>query len=293
MKIAAAAYPLTDRIETWEAYEEKLTRWVAEAAGVDLLVFPEYGAMELALLAGQEVSRDPIGSLRAVAERLPEVNALHSWLARRFGVHLLAGSAPVETQRGIVNRAHLFAPSGDAAFQDKQIPTPYERDVLGLVHGEPLRVIETELGTLGILICYDAEFPLLARGLIEAGADLLLVPACTDGIAGHHRVATGARARALENQCFAIHAPTVGRGIDWCPVIDENRGAAAVYGPPDPLSTETGVLAHGEFDAPGWVFVSLDLAAARATRARGETRNHAHWCEQGSRITSVGKFQLR
>lgn len=292
MKVAAAAYPLTDRIESWSDYEAKLTRWVGEAADADLLVFPEYGAMERALLAGEDVARDPVAALHAVSETQPEANALHDRLATRFGVHILAGSGPVATDKGIVNRAYFFSPSGAFAYQDKQIPTPYEREVLCMVPGDPLRVLETELGLLGILICYDSEFPLLARAQIEAGAELLLVPACTDGLAGHHRVATGARARALENQCFAVHSPTVGTGIDWCPVIDENRGAAAVYGPPDPLTGETGVLVSGGMDEPGWIIADLDLAMARAARERGETRNNAHWPEQAARITQVVKHRL-
>lgn len=288
MKVAAAAYPLTDRIASWDTWEAKLSAWV-DATDADLLVFPEYAAMDLALLAGEAAARDPRRAVAEVARLMPRADGIMAGLARRSGRHILAGSGPVETPAGLVNRARLFAPSGASAFQDKQILTPWEREWLGLVPGAPLRAVETELGTLGILICYDAEFPLLARALVEAGAEVLLVPACTDGIAGHTRVAVGARARALENQCFAVHAPTLGTGIDWCPVIDENHGAAAVYGPPDPITGATGILAEGALDTPGWVAASLDLAAAARARAEGETRNHRHWDEQEGRVRSVSK----
>lgn len=291
MRVAAAAYPLTDRIASWEAWEGKLAAWVA-AAEADLLVFPEYGAMELALLAGEEAARDPRRAVAAVAELVPRADDILAALARRWGKHILGPSGPVETPQGLVNRARLFAPSGDSAFQDKQIMTPWERDWLGMVPGAPMTVAETALGQLGILVCYDSEFPLLARALVEAGAEVLLVPACTDGLAGHTRVSVGARARALENQCFAVHAPTLGTGIDWCPVIDENHGAAAVYGPPDPLTGAAGIVAEGTFDAPGWVAADLDLAAAREARMRGETRNHAHWAEQSARTGFVAKCRL-
>jgi predicted amidohydrolase len=75
-----------------------------------------------------------------------------------------------------VNRARFFAPDGSRAYQDKQIMTRFERYEWGIVSGEGLRVFETALGRLGILICYDAEFPLLARALVEAGIDILMVP---------------------------------------------------------------------------------------------------------------------
>jgi predicted amidohydrolase len=290
MKVAAAAYPLDDRIESWDAWEAKLSTWMA-ATDADLLVFPEYGAMELALLAGKDTARDPRRAVAAVARLAPQADEIVAGLARRFARHVLAGSGPVSTPQGLVNRARLFAPSGATAYQDKQILTPWEREWLGMIPGQPLRAIETALGTLGILVCYDSEFPLLGRALVDAGAEVLLVPACTDGLAGHTRVAIGARARALENQCFAVHAPTVGTA-DWCPVIDENHGAAAIYGPPDPITGATGILAEGAFDAPGWITAELDLAAAERARAEGETRNRRHWSEQSARIRSVSKCRL-
>jgi predicted amidohydrolase len=291
MKVAAAAYPLTDRIESWDAWEAKLSRWIG-AVKADLLVFPEYGAMELALLAGEETARDPRRSVTAVARLMPQADEIVAGLARRSGRHILAASGPAATPQGLVNRARLFAPSGQSAFQDKQILTPWEREWLGMIPGAPLRVIETALGAFGILVCYDAEFPLLARALTDAGAEVLLVPACTDGIAGYTRVAIGARARALENQCFAVHAATLGTGIDWCPVIDENHGAAAVYGPPDPITGATGILAEGALGRSGWITARLDLAAASEARARGETRNRAHWSEQRARVRAVSKSRL-
>lgn len=290
MKVAAAAYPVSDRIEGWDAWEAKLSAWVA-AADADLLVFPEYGAMELALIAGEEAAGNPRRAVTAVARLAPQADEIVAGLARRSGRHILAGSGPVATPQGLVNRARLFSPSGESAYQDKQIMTPWEREWLGMIPGQPLRAVETALGTLGILVCYDSEFPLLARALVDAGAEVLLVPACTDGLAGHTRVAIGARARALENQCFAVHAPTVG-AADWCPVIDENHGAAAVYGPPDPITGASGILAEGAFDAPGWIAAELDLAAAARARAEGETRNHRHWSEQSARVRSVSKCRL-
>jgi predicted amidohydrolase len=290
VRVAAAAYPVSDRIEDWDAWEAKVSSWVA-GAEADLLVFPEYAAMELALLAGGEVAGDPLRAVAAVARLMPRADEIMAGLARRSGRHILAGSGPVATAEGLVNRARLFAPTGDSAFQDKQILTPWERDWLGMVPGEALRVIETELGALGILICYDAEFPLLARALVEAGADILLVPACTDGPAGHARVAIGARARALENQCFVVHAPLVG-AAPWCPVIDTNHGAAAVYGPPDPITGASGIVAQGALDRAGWVAAALDLAAPARARGSGETRNHRHWDEQAPRAAAVSKCRI-
>ena len=139
--VATAAYPL-DWFSDWSAFEAKQRAWVAEAAGAgaDLLVFPEYGAMELASLAGEAVAGDLRGSIRAVSERVADMNALHAALAAEFGVHILGGSAPVDEGARVVNRAHLFAPSGALGHQDTQIMTRFERDEWGVTGGGPLRV---------------------------------------------------------------------------------------------------------------------------------------------------------
>ena len=288
MKIATSAYPL-DWLNDWRAYEAKITRWVSEAAGqgADLLVFPEYGAMELASLAGKEAAADLEGGLRAVADQMPQADELHDRLARQHGVHILSASAPVwDSGDRPVNRAGFFGPDGPLGHQDKQIMTRYERDPWNVVAGGPLRLFETALGKIGVLICYDCEFPLLARALVDAGAEILLVPSCTEAMTGYSRVRIGAMARALENQCVTVQSPTVG-DAHWCPPVDTNTGAAAVYGPPDTGFPQTGVIAQGELNAAGWVYADIDLNAIREVRADGGVLNHTHWAEQLPRVKTV------
>ena len=234
MKIATAAYPLGP-IARWSDYAEKLESWISEAAGLGagLLVFPEYGAMELAALAGREVVADEEACLRAVSDLVPDVDALHAEMAIKYGVHICAGSAPVyddEFGPRPVNRARLFAPSGAVGVQDKQIMTRYERDVMDVAPGGPLRLFDTALGRIGILICYDAEFPLLGRALKDA--DIILAPSCTEVLSGYWRVRVGAMARALETQCVSVMASLVGT-FDECPHVNANTGMGGVFGPPD------------------------------------------------------------
>ena len=283
MKVATAAYPL-DWLDSWSQYEDKLAHWVADAAkrGAELLVFPEYGAMELATLDGPETAGDLEKSLWAVADRLEEADALHVKLAAEHNVHILAASAPARFEADPggrpVNRARLITPKGGIGIQDKQIMTRFEREDWDVIGGGPLRVFETTIGRIGVLICYDSEFPLLARPLAEAGMELLLVPSCTDTVAGFHRVRIGAMARALECQCVVVHAPTVG-DVDWNPAIDVNHGRAAIYGPPDGFWPETGIIAEGAMDEPGWVMARIDLSRVARSRADGAVLPFAHWPE--------------
>lgn len=278
--VAAAQYPI-ELLESWEAYEAKLTRWVEEAAaaGASLAVFPEYGAMELASLDPATMG-DLAGSIETVSALLPKVDALHADLAARTGIHILAASAPRKDADGCFrNAARLFAPNGKSGVQDKLVMTRFEREQWHVAAGAPLRVFDTALGKLAVSICYDSEFPLLARACVEAGVEVLLVPSCTDTLHGYWRVRIGAQARALEGQCYAVHSPTVGEA-EWSPAVDENRGAAAVYGPPDRGMPEDGVVAIGEEGAAQWVFAKIDTAKVAELRADGGVLNARHWAEQ-------------
>jgi len=286
VKIAAAAYPL-DFLSDWDAYAAKLSDWVARGAaeGADLLVFPEYGAMELGSLGGAGVSGDLEAALHEVIRHTDRVISLHAELAAHHRVHILGASGPASAD-GIarpVNRAVLYGPEGVIGHQDKLIMTRFEREEWDIAPGHRLRVFDTALGRIGILICYDAEFPLLARAMVEAGAEILLAPSCTETTAGYTRVRVGAMARALEGQCVSVHAPLVG-DAPWCAGCEENHGAAALYGPPDAGWPENGVLAQGAFDAPGWVMAEISRDQIARTRADGVVLGVQHWPEQLARI---------
>lgn len=294
MKIATAAYPL-DPLASWADYAAKLEDWVSEAAGqrAELLVFPEYGAMELAMLDGPEVAGDLERSMRAVSARIGDADDLHADLASKYGVHICAGSAPAyDSEQGVrpVNRARLFAPTGGRGVQDKQIMTRYERDPMDIVAGGPLQLFYTAIGKIGILICYDSEFPLLGRSLSEA--DLILAPSCTEALSGYWRVRIGAMARALENQCVSVMASLVGKA-GWTDVANATTGMGGIFGPPDAGFPDTGVLAEGALNVPGWTYAEVDLGAIAHVRADGRVLNRTHWSEQARRDTEATEVRLR
>lgn len=291
MKIATAAYPL-DVLSSWAQYEDKVAGWVEEAAGqgAELLVFPEYGAMELATLAGPEVAADLEASLFAVSDRLAEADALHVKLAAAHGVHIVAASAPAATETRPVNRARLITPTGQVGVQDKQIMTRFEAEVWDVVPGGPLQVFETALGKIGILICYDSEFPLLGRALKDC--DVICVPSVTETLAGYWRVRIGSMARALENQCIVAMSSCVGEG-DWSEALGTSFGAGGVFCPPDRGFPPTGVLAEGMLNAPGWTYAEANLAQVAEVRADGIVLNRRDWAAQMGRDQAAPHVALR
>ncbi|MBO9670035.1 MAG: carbon-nitrogen hydrolase family protein [Sphingobium sp.] len=283
-KLALAQYPI-ERLESFDAWRTKIAHWVGEAAreGANLLVFPEYAAMELAALDPASMG-DLHATIGFVAGLIDAIDAHHAQLATLHGVHIVAGSLPCPLDDGrTVNRARLFTPTGKVGIQDKLVMTRFEREKWNIAAGGPVRVFDTTVGRIGISICYDVEFPLIARAQAEAGATLILSPSCTDTMQGYWRVRIGAQARALENQCFVAQAPTVGMA-PWSPVLDENYGAAGLFAPPDGDAPDNGILALGSLGEDQWVYVEVDPARVARWREDGSVRPFEHWPESGQMV---------
>ncbi|UYV36451.1 carbon-nitrogen hydrolase family protein [Rhodobacteraceae bacterium D3-12] len=293
MKLATATYDMT-WLPDWQAYEAKITAWVSDAVkqGADLLMFPEYGANELAALEGEAAATSPQGSIDAIGKWLDPFEALFSKLAQAHGVHILAPSAPVREDQRVVNRAGFFAPDGKVGWQDKQIMTRWERDEWKIAPGGPLQVFDTTLGKIGILICYDSEFPLLGKALADAGAEVILVPSATEALEGYWRVRVGTMARALELQCVTAMASLTG-GDPRLYAVEEDTGAGGIFGPMDRGFPADGVIALGAHDVPGWTLGEVDLQKVRDVRADGRVLNLSHWGEQRPRVEQVAKVTLR
>lgn len=281
--IAPIAYTC-ERFPGWASHHTKLDA-LLDSAAADLVVLPEYAAIEAALIGNTPSSDDPLFWRDLAADRANDWVAQleHQAMARRC--HILAGTGPVRIGDTVVNRAWLIGPDGLIGTQDKLILTPYERDHLRLTPGTGLTLFDTALGRIGVLICYDSEFPLLARALIEAGADMILVPSCTDLPAGQTRVRQSCRARAIEGQCLIVQAPLVG-SVRGCEIVDVSTGRAGLFVPPDHGLPADGILAQGETDTPGPLRVTVDLATIAGPRRSGQVGNMAHWADQRLPLSS-------
>lgn len=286
--IATAQYDVS-YFAQFADFEEKLWRWVAEgaASGAKLLVFPEYASMELCSLLSKPLQSDLHGQLEAMQAFLPAYLEVYQALAQQHQITVVAGSFPTQVKQGgqiyFVNRSYVVHPDGRLDSQDKQIMTRFENEQWHIAPGGAIKTINTAVGKIGISICYDSEFPLIARRQVELGADIIIVPSVTDSLSGYHRVRIGSQARALENQCYVIQSALVG-DVDWSPAVDVNRGASGVYTPVDHGFPEDGILVRGDMDQASWVYADLDLAALRAVREAGHVLNYRDWEWQQARL---------
>lgn len=274
LRIAAAQYPAT-WLADWRDYADKVSRWVAEAAwsGAQLLVFPVEPA---------DLTRETGGAHAETAEAqqfLQRFLSLFQDLARRHGVHVLAPSLLSTGREGPACRSHVITPKGAIGVQESLTTPPAG-------HHE-VRVFETAIGGIGVIVGHDIEFPPIARSQAEAGARLILVPSCTGSMAAYHRIRIAAQARALENGCCVVQAATIG-AVPWSASLAVNVGAAAVFVRPGAGMPDDGVLAMGALNEPQWLFAELAGHALARKSAPGDV---AAWSDQPALAVQVIRLQ--
>jgi len=272
--IAAAQYPITEHasFDYWKSHVE---RWVADAVrqNAQLLLFPEYGAMELVSIFSEEIRnniRQQVYELNSIKNDFCSVFAD---LAKKYNTIIVAPSIPVIEAGRNVNRVHVFSPKGLVGYQDKFFMTRFENEEWGIQSAvKNLTLFEASWGSFGIQICYDVEFPLGSRILSSAGASLIVAPSCTETKRGATRVHIGARARALENQIYLAVSQTVGEA-QWSPAVDINYGFSALYCTPDIDFPEEGIISAREPQNEGWLIQSVDFTKIEMVRKEGQVFN--------------------
>ena len=269
LRVAALQYLLRP-VKDFAAFRDQVTSLVEAAAdySCQLVVFPEYFSLQLLTLG--DIRRPMRTQVRALAEHAHAIDALFEELARRHSVYIVAGTVPVacEEKDVIRNISYVYAPSGERGAQQKLHMTRFEREEWDVSHGDGITVFDTAFGRMAIAICYDVEFPEIARLAARHGAHILVVPSCTDDRQGYLRVRYCAQARAIENQMYVIHSSTVG-SLPMVPAVHLNYGQAAVFTPSDFQFARDGILAEGTVNQEMMVIAELNLATIHEGRVRG------------------------
>lgn len=276
LKIAAAQYSL-DPHNSLEDFKINVEKWVKEASDnkARLLVFPEYGSIELVSLLSEEVQKDLAQQLSDIQNFRDEFIQLYVELAKKYDVYIIAPSFPwLETPDYFVNRAFLINPNGLYSYQDKQMMTRFEDEhwKVSTPKEKVLNSFDVDGVKVGISICFDVEFPDFARELAAEGVEVLVAPSCTEGFAGMNRIHVGARARALENQFYVVVSQTVGM-VHYSEAIDKNTGMAAIYSTCDLGFPDDGIIVQGTVNTPQWVYGEINTKLVEDVRKNGHVFN--------------------
>ena len=257
------------KIASFDEFAAKVRYFVETAAtdyAADYVLFPEFFSVQL--LSSMETVPAEQG-IRKLADLTPKFRELMSSLARGFNTHIIAGSHPVLKDDGrLQNEAMFFFPDGSLVSQPKLHITPWEKSCWGIEGGNQLHVIETPKAKIGILICYDVEFPEATRHLADQGIEILFVPYCTDNRQGFLRVTKCAAARAIENQIYVVASGVVGN-LPNVPAMNVHYGQAAVYTPCDFDFARDGIQAEADPNVEMMIVADLDMAALHRSRAAG------------------------
>jgi predicted amidohydrolase len=255
------------RVSGFAEFAERVEYFTAAAAGYesDFVVFPEFFAVQL--LSSVEKPDGP-ADLRELEQFTPSFLELMGRLAKQHKLHIVAGSHPLAEGGKLYNTSLLARPDGTLGHQRKLHITPSEKKHWGVAGGDSLQVFTTPKAKVGILICYDVEFPEAARHLADEGAEIIFVPYCTDTRPAYLRVRYCAQARAVENQVYVAAAGLVGNqpGV---PAMDIHYGQAAIFTPSDFEFARDGILAEADANVETLLVADLEIADLHRARQDG------------------------
>nr|MBI1231283.1 GNAT family N-acetyltransferase [Cytophagales bacterium] len=235
----------------------------------DFCLFPEFfNAPLLSEFNNMEASE----AIRNLAEFTEEIVGRMRDLALSYNVNIIAGSMPEYDGKKLRNVSYLCRRDGTMDKQYKLHITPDEQAYWGLQGGNGLKVFDTDAGRIGILICYDVEFPELGRILAEMEMDILFVPFWTDTKNAFLRVSTCAKARAIENECYVAITGSVGN-LPKVENMDIQHSQAAIYSPSDFSFPHDATVAEASLNTETTIVADVDLDLLTKLRKAGSVRN--------------------
>jgi predicted amidohydrolase len=246
---------------------------VAADYRADFIVFPELFTLQLLSCESNELS--PVDAIEKLSGYTARLRQVLSDMAMNFNINIIGGSHPTKSRDGsIKNIAFVCLRDGAVHEQEKIHPTPNERYWWNIVGGDSIDAIPTDCGPVGVLICYDSEFPELARRLADQGARILFVPFCTDSRQGYLRVRYCSQARAVENQCFVVLSGNVGN-LPNVDNMDIQYAQSCILTPCDFPFARDGIAAEATENVETLTISDINLADLNWARAEGTVRNLA------------------
>ena len=270
VRLAVVQYQLRE-IEAFADFARQ-SEFFIDTAGEyrsDFVLFPELFTTQL--LSTVPTGR-PAEAARALAEFTGQYLDLFRDLAIRYNVNVVGGSQFAVEDGKLLNVAYLFRRDGTIERQPKLHITPSEKKWWGVQPGDGMHVFDTDCGKVAILICYDIEFPELARIAAGKGADILFVPFNTDHRAAYLRVRRCAQARAIENEVYVAIAGCVGN-LPFVDNADIHYAQSGVFTPSDVPFARDAIAAECSENIENMIVTDLDIELLHRTRYSGAVQN--------------------
>ncbi|WP_034260776.1 carbon-nitrogen hydrolase family protein [Altibacter lentus] len=235
----------------------------------DFAVFPEFFN---APLMAEYNHMSEAEAIRELAKYTEEVKKRLSEFSISYNINIISGSMPELVDDKLYNVGYLCRRDGSTERYEKIHVTPDEAKVWGMQQGSHIQTYETDAGKIGILICYDSEFPELSRLLSDEGMDILFVPFLTDTQNGYSRVRLCAQARAIENECYVAIAGSVGN-LPNVENMDIQYAQSAVFTPCDFSFPSNGIKAEATTNTEMILVADVDISLLRELHSFGAVKN--------------------
>ena len=272
VRVATVQY-MQRRVSSFEGFLDTVRYFVDVAADyrADFVVLPELFTLQLLSMEDQELT--PAQAIAALTKYRDPLRDALSEMAIRFNINIIGGSHPTEMPNGRVeNICYVCLRDGEVHEQPKIHPTPNEVYWWNIEGGHTLNAIETDCGPIGVLICYDSEFPELGRHLADQGANIVFVPFCTDERQSYLRVRYCCQARAIENQCYMVLSGNVGN-LPNVHNMDIQYAQSCILTPCDFPFARDGIAADTTPNVETVAFADLRLESLRMARNSGTVQN--------------------
>lgn len=258
-------------VKNLESFFENVEFFVDAVSGykADFVLFPELFNAPLMAEFNEDNAATAIRKLAGYTEQIRDKM---SQFALEYNINIIAGSMPLYENEKLYNVSYLLRRDGTYEAQPKIHVTPAERGDWGMTGGDTIKTFDTDAGKIGILICYDSEFPELGRLLAEEGMEILFVPFATDMQNGYLRVRICSQARAIENECYVAISGSVGN-LPKVVNMDIQFGQSAVFSPSDFAFPSNATVAEGTPNTENTIICDVDLNDLKHLNMHGSVRN--------------------
>ncbi len=235
----------------------------------DCVLFPEFFNAPMMALTNESAASAAIRGMAAFTEPI-KVRMME--LAVSYNINVIAGSMPLYEDGKLYNVSYLCRRDGTVDEQYKLHVTPDEASYWGMRGGDKIKCFDTDFGKIGILVCYDVEFPELSRILSDEGMKILFVPFWTDTKNAYQRVRICAQARAIENECYVAITGSVGN-LPRVENMDIQYSQSAVFSPSDFAFPHDAIVAEATPNTEMTLIADLDLDLLKDLNTSGAVRN--------------------
>ena len=235
----------------------------------DFVLFPEF--FNAPLMAKDNHLSTP-EAIRELAKHTKAIVDKFSEFSISYNINIISGSMPEMRDGGLYNVGYLCRRDGTVERYEKLHVTPDEAKVWGMQGGNQIKAFDTDCGKIGILICYDSEFPELSRLLADEGMDILFVPFLTDTQNGYSRVRHCSQARAIENECYVAIAGSVGN-LPNVENMDIQFAQSMVFTPCDFSFPTNGIKAEATPNTEMILIADVDIDLLRELNQFGAVKN--------------------